>query len=72
MTTRQRRATRVVHKTTRREGGQPGNRNAVKGIVLPLELKLDNAEAVLRFMRTVLIPSTLSGQIGTNMIPEAA
>ena len=56
----------VVHNSTRREGGQPGNRNRVKGIVLPEGLMLDSAESILKFMRTILIPGTLSGRIGTR------
>jgi hypothetical protein len=56
----------VVHKTTRREGGQPGNGNAKKRIELPAWLKLDSAESILKFMRTILIPGTLSGKIGTR------
>jgi len=56
----------VVHKSTRREGGQPGNGNAKKGIVLPGWLKLRTTDEILRFMRQILIPYTLSGQIGTR------
>ena len=56
----------VVHKSTRREGGQLRNGNAKKGIVLPDNVKLDTVEGILTFMRTVLIPSTLSGEIGTR------
>jgi hypothetical protein len=56
----------VVHKTTRPEGGQRGNRNAVKEFVLPEWLKLDSAECILQFMRTILIPNTLAGRIGTR------
>jgi hypothetical protein len=44
----------------------PGNRNAQKGIVLPDWLKLDSAESILKFMRQILIPYTLSGQLGTR------
>jgi len=55
----------VVHNPTRREGGQPGNRNGQKGMTIP-DLKLENSDEILRFMREVLIPSTLSGQIGTR------
>ena len=42
-----------------------GNANAKKGIVLR-ELKLDSAESILTFMRTILIPDTLAGRIGTR------
>jgi len=56
----------VVHNSTRREGGQPGNGNAKKGIVLPGWLKLRTSDEILRFMREILIPYTLSGRIGTR------
>ena len=55
----------VVHKSTRGEGAPRGNRNAVKGMIVP-DLKLESSDEILRFMREVLIPSTLSGQIGTR------
>lgn len=38
----------------------------MKGIQLPEGYGLDSADSVLRFMREVLIPGTLSGKIGTR------
>ncbi|MGA8905212.1 MAG: hypothetical protein WB661_09420 [Candidatus Bathyarchaeia archaeon] len=56
----------VVHKTTRREGGQLGNRNASKRVAMPEWLNLEEPESVLKFIRTILIPYTLAGRIGTR------
>jgi hypothetical protein len=56
----------VVHKSTRREGGQPGNGNARKGIQLPGWLKLETSDEILAFMRKILVPYTLAGKIGTR------
>ena len=56
----------VVHKTTRGEGGQPGNGNAKKGMQLPSWLSLKTSDEILRFMREILIPYTLSGRIWTR------
>lgn len=52
---------------SRKESSQIcGNRNARKGIILPDNIKLDCVEGILAFMRSVLVPSTLSGEIGTR------
>ncbi|MGA2460866.1 MAG: hypothetical protein ABSF82_05545 [Candidatus Bathyarchaeia archaeon] len=56
----------VVHKTTRREGGQPGNRNASKRVAMPEWLNLEEPASVIKFIRTILIPYTLAGRIGTR------
>ena len=52
--------------TNRGEGGQPGNGNAKKGIVLPDGLKLETSDEILTFMREILITYTLAGKIGTR------
>jgi hypothetical protein len=38
--------------------------NGRKGIHLPAWLKLNTSDQILRFMRKILIPYTLSGQLG--------
>ena len=47
-------------------GAPLGNSNARKGIPMPDGLKLESSDEVLRFMRVILIPSTLAGKIGTR------
>lgn len=59
-------AAAVVHKSNRGRGAPAGNGNAKKGMVLPDWLKLQTSDEILRFMREVLIPYTLSGRIGTR------
>ncbi len=56
----------VVHKSNRKRGAPPGNSNAAKGIQLPDWLNLETSDEILTFMRKILIPSTLSGRIGTR------
>lgn len=56
----------AVHKSTRREGGQPGNGNARKGLELPAGYSLDSSVEVTRFLREVLLPSTMSGVLGSR------
>lgn len=50
----------------RRVGAGPpkGNVNGRKGIQLPGWLKLKSSDEILTFMRKILIPYTLSGQLG--------
>ncbi|MGA2626115.1 MAG: hypothetical protein ABSF63_03520 [Candidatus Bathyarchaeia archaeon] len=59
----------VVHKSIprKRSRGAPiGNGNARKRIIIPNRLRLDDVESILKFMREMLIPFTLSGKIGTR------
>jgi hypothetical protein len=56
----------VVHKSIRGRGAPRGNVNARKGISMPQWMNLEDVESILRFMRQVLIPLTLSGKIGTR------
>jgi hypothetical protein len=56
----------VVHKSNGRRGAPRGNGNAKKGIQLPDWLKLETSDEILTFIRTILIPYTLSGQIGSR------
>ncbi len=56
----------VVHKSNRERGAPAGNSNASKGIELPDWLNLETSDEILTFMRKILIPSTLSGRIGTR------
>jgi hypothetical protein len=53
-----------VHKLKR--GPPKGSHNARKGVALPDDLRLDSADGVLRLMREIVIPYTLSGEIGTR------
>jgi len=59
-------AKHVVHKSNRGRGAPAGNSNASKGIELPDWLNLETSDQILTFMRKILIPSTLSGRIGTR------
>jgi hypothetical protein len=45
-------------------GAPRGNVNGRRGIQLPDWLKLKTSDEILRFMREILIPATLSGQLG--------
>jgi hypothetical protein len=61
----------VVHTPQSSHGGRrvgagapKGNVNGRKGIQLPDWLKLKNSDEILTFMRKILIPYTLSGQLG--------
>ena len=47
-------------------GAPPGNVNAQKSIELPDWLRLDDAPSILKFVREILIPSTLGGKIGSR------
>ena len=47
-------------------GAPVGNGNAKKGMQLPSWLSLKTSDEILRFMREILIPYTLSGRIGTR------
>jgi len=64
----------VVHKSISRGGRRPGsgaprgNGNARKGVRLPDWLKLTSSEEVLDFMRKILVPYGLSGQLGSRQV----
>ena len=45
-----------------------GNLNGQKGLVLREPLNLENAESILKFIRTVLIPSALAGSLGVRAV----
>jgi hypothetical protein len=47
-------------------GGQPGNENALKKLRLHEPLSLETDDEVLRFIRSILIPETLRGNLGTR------
>ena len=49
-------------------GAPTGNLNRQKGLVLPEPLNLESSESILTFMKTILIPSALTGSLGVPLL----
>jgi hypothetical protein len=47
---------------------RPGNRNPQKHVSLPEWLDLTSPEGVRRFMREILVPTAITGQLGVRVI----
>jgi len=55
-------------RSTRREGGQPGNLNRQKSVKMPDDCDLSKREGVEKFLREFLIPAAVSGELGVRTI----